>query len=151
VAEPQEVGFYRCTRQPAVEVAVALAARAWETRQRLLLVAAPAQLDTLDERLWTDRPDQFLAHGRAGAPDEELQPILLADAVHPPANGALLLMLVDVPLPDAIEGFRRTFLLFEEGSETHAAAREAWKGLAGRTDVARVYWQQKGGRWEKAG
>ncbi|MFN3591168.1 MAG: DNA polymerase III subunit chi [Thermaurantiacus sp.] len=149
-----EIGFYHCTRQPAIEVAVRLADKALAAGKRVLMVADPDTIDGLDRRLWTDLPETFLAHGRAGAPDAALQPILLAGpdaAGSAPANGAAFLMLVGVPLSDAVTGFERLFLLFEEGSPAQDEARKAWKALAARDDMRRSYWQQRGTSWEKAG
>ncbi len=148
-----EIGFYHCTRQPAVDVTVRLAEKALAAGQRVLVAAEEALLDTLDMRLWTDRAESFLAHGRAGGPDAALQPILLAGPgalAAAPENGAPLLMLVSLPLPARLEPFERIFLLFEEGSPAEAEARRAWKGLAGRADVRRTYWQQQGGAWRRA-
>ena len=149
-----EIGFYHCTRQPAVGVAVRLADKAFGTGRRMLIVAEPPLLDALDERLWTDLPETFLAHGRQGGPDAALQPILLAapeGLAQAPENGATFLMLVSVPLPERIAGFERLFLLFEEGSRAHEAARDSWRRLSGHAGLTRSYWQQKGQRWERAG
>jgi DNA polymerase-3 subunit chi len=149
-----EIGFYHCTRQPAVAVAVRLADKALGAGKRVLAAAERETIDELDRCLWTDLPDSFLAHGRAGAADAALQPVLLAGpegASDRPENGASFLMLVGVPLPESVDAFERVFLLFEEGTPAQEAARTAWKHLAGREGLQRSYWQQKGGRWEKAG
>lgn len=149
-----EIGFYHCTRQPAEEVAVRLAEKALGAGKRVLMAAAPELLDGLDRRLWTEIPDSFLAHGRAGEEDAALQPILLSGPeglAAPPANGATFLMLVSLALPERLEGYERLFLLFEEGSPAQAAARTAWKGLGSREGLSRSYWQQRGRGWERAG
>ncbi len=146
-----EVGFYHCTRRPAAEVAVQRAARAWEARQRLLVVSGAEMLERLDRLLWTQDPASFLPHGRAGGGDEAEQPILLAEAVTP-ANGAELLMLVAAPLPPLPQPFARVFHLFDDGSEAHLRAREEWKALAGSPHATRIFWKQTAsGRWEKQG
>ncbi len=148
-AAPVEIGFYHCTRRPAVEVAVQLAARAWSARQRLLIMAADDLLERLDRALWTQDPASFLPHGRAGGPHEAEQPILLAGAPVP-ANRAELLMLVEAPLPDLPLPFARAFHLFDDGSGAHMRARGEWKALAGNPLVTRVFWKQaETGKWEK--
>ncbi len=144
-----EVGFYHCTRRPALDVAVQLAARAWEARQRLLIVAEAEMLDRLDRLLWVQDPASFLPHGRAGAGKEAEQPILLADAPTP-ENGATLLMLVEAPLPDLPQPFARAFHLFDDGSAAHRRARAEWKALAASPHATRAFWKQTpSGRWEK--
>lgn len=147
-----EVRFYHCTRSPAIDVALQLAARAHSTGERLLILAATEALEVLDRRLWAEPADSFLPHGLLGdaewAPE---QPILLADRLEP-VNGARLLLLVAQPLPPALEGFARVFHLFEDASEAHLRAREEWKALAARADLRRSYWQQTAaGRWQEKG
>ncbi len=75
-------------------------------------------------------------------------PVLIAaDTV--PVNGARHVALVDGVWRDAALGFDRAFHFFDDGSI--AAARAAWKALAGRDDVQRNFWKQdEAGRWTKA-
>lgn len=146
-----DVGFYHCTRAPVVEVAVRLAEKVMDSRERLLVVGAPAVLQALDKALWEHVPDSFLAHAMAGGDHDAMQPILLS-AVPEPANGAALLMLVEHGVPASMDGFSRVLCLFADGSEGHRRARLDWKALADREAVARSYWQQKpGGGWEQRG
>ncbi|MGL6044226.1 MAG: DNA polymerase III subunit chi, partial [Sandaracinobacteroides sp.] len=49
---PTDIGFYHCTRAPALEVAVKLAAKALQAGQRLLVVGERARLEALDTALW---------------------------------------------------------------------------------------------------
>lgn len=144
-----EIGFYHCTRAPAVDVAVKLAAKVLQSGQRLLVLGAPERLDALDRALWVADPDSFLPHGRAGGEHDAEQPILLADKLTP-ANQAGLLLLLEVGVPADIEGFERVLNLFEDGTDAHARARQDWKALGGRANLARTYWQQTDrGGWEK--
>lgn len=144
-----ELGFYHCTRQPAGEVAVRLAARAHAGGERLLVLADGDALDALDRALWVNDPASFLPHGRAGTPDDPDQPILLADGGKP-VNGARLLMLLNRPLPAGFDRFARTLLLFDDGSDAQARARLDWKAVQARENVARSYWQQTpAGGWQR--
>ena len=139
-----EVSFYHCTKAPAETVAIRLAARAYESGARLLLVSDPETLASLDRRLWTDDEGSFLPHGTR---DENASdhPILLSGTADP-VNAATLLLLVSHPLPD-IRPFARILHLFDHGSEAHTRAREEWKRLP---PEARTYWQQDDrGRWTK--
>ncbi len=128
-----------------------LAAKAYASGQRLLVVGGADQLAALDRALWVSDPDSFLAHGRAGGAGDTDQPILLAET-SAPANGASLLMLLETGLPAGFDRFERVLNLFDDGSEAHSRARADWKALGGRNEVSRAYWQQKeGGGWEKRG
>ena len=148
-AQKTDIGFYHCTRAPALHVAVRLAAKAHAQGQRLLIMGTAAQLAALDKALWTDDPESFLPHAVAGGPQDADQPILLSPEPEP-ANGARLLMLLEVGLPGSFDAFDRVLNLFNDGSEAHTRARADWKALGSRDGVQRSYWQQTGrGGWEK--
>lgn len=149
-----EVGFYHCTRAPAAEVAVRLAARTHESGERMLLLADAAALDDLDRLLWTADPASFLPHAVAGRMDDAAQPLLLAPPTDGPlkaaGNGARFLLLLETGLPAGFEHYARVFNLFADGGSAHQRARADWKALAGRDDVQRSYWQQKEeGGWQR--
>ncbi len=127
-----------------------LAQRVLDAGERLIVSAPEARLDELDTLLWTHEPASFLAHGRAGGPDDARQPILLSGAI-PVGHGARHLMLIDRPLPDAAAGHPRIYLLFDDGTPGHEAARAAWRDLAAGESM-RSYWQQKAeGGWAQRG
>jgi len=142
------VDFYQLSRDP-VEAALPLLARATlKAGERMLVVSGdPAQLGRIGDGLWA-LPDTFLANGRADAPHEDRQPVLLSDRVHS-ANSARFLALADGVWRDGTEAFARTFLLFDEA--TVAAARDIWRMLRGREGTERHFWKQEGGRWTQAG
>lgn len=145
-----QVGFYHCTRAPAGDVAVRLAAKAWESRQRLVILGDDTVLTALDRALWVQDAASFLPHAVAGGLDDAAQPILLAETADAPANGARLLMLVGRALPANFTDYDRVLMLFDEGSEVQPRARLDWKAVDGREGVTRTYWQQTAtGGWEK--
>lgn len=147
-----DVGFYHCTRAPALDVAVRLAAKAHAGGQRLLVLGKAERLADLDRLLWTFDDASFLPHGQAGAGDDAEQPVLLAQALEdgPAANGARLLLLMETGLPPGFDGFDRVLNLFEDGTPAHERARADWKALQARDNVQRSYWQQKdNGGWDK--
>lgn len=151
-----EVGFYHCTHQPALKIASRLAARAWESGQRLLITGTAERLQLLDKGLWVDDPASFLPHAMAGEAEDAEQPILLAETPVPEngeaANSARLLMVLEVGLPVSFERFDRVLNLFDDGTDAHTRARADWKAIGGRDGIQRVYWQQnERGGWEKRG
>ncbi|MFM5894311.1 MAG: DNA polymerase III subunit chi [Novosphingobium sp.] len=138
------VDFYQLS-ESAVEAALpALAVKMREAGAKVLVVSADdAQLARISDALWAPK-GTFLANGAAGGPDDARQPILLADSLDAP-NGATYLALADGLWRDGAENFERVFLLFDGSSIEQA--RQTWRSLDGGE---RNYWQQKGGRWEKA-
>ncbi|MGH6786291.1 MAG: DNA polymerase III subunit chi [Novosphingobium sp.] len=140
------VDFYQLSRDPAEAVVPLLAHNTQSAGERMLVVSADdAQVARISETLWAK--DGFLAHGLAGGPHQERQPILLSDACEP-ANGARYLALADGEWRDAAEGFERVFLLFD--GSTIDAARGTWRTLREREGIECNYWQQDGGKWTKA-
>ena len=108
------------------------------------------QRRSLDKLLWTYTAESFLPHGLAGGEGEAEQPLLIAGAPAPAANGARFVILADGAWRDEALGYDRAFHFFDD--EAVVAAREAWRALAARDGVERRYWRQdEGGRWEQAG
>ena len=142
------VDFYQLSRGPVERELPPLARRVLETGERLLVVSADAaQLGRIDEGLWAGR-ESFLAHGRAGEPHQERQPILLADQLEP-ANGARFVALADGRWRDDAERFERVFLFFDLA--TIDDARATWRRLKDREGMERNYWQQQDKGWTRAG
>ena len=140
-----QVDFYQLSRDPAEDALAMIARKLLERGERLLVVSAdPAQLARISDRLWTRRPENFLAHGLAGSPHDARQPILLSDAVGP-ANGASCVAMTDGRWRDEALGFERAVLLFDNASIDDA--RGTWRMLDGRDQVTRNYWKQEDGKW----
>ncbi|MEO6716774.1 MAG: DNA polymerase III subunit chi [Novosphingobium sp.] len=139
------VDFYQLSRDPA-EAALPLIARAaLNAGERLLVVSADEdQLGRIGDMLWTKLPETFLAHGRAGLPHAEHQPILLSDAPDP-VNGAKFMAIADGVWREGAEPFARTFYMFDEVALQ--AARDCWRSLGTRDGVERKFWKQQGGKW----
>ena len=126
-----------------------LAARAYASGQRLLIVGAADALEALDRALWVDEPASFLPHAIAGRADDADQPILLSE-VPEARNGAALLMLLESGIPPEFERFGRVLNLFDDSTPAHARARTDWRALGSRDGLVRTYWQQtERGGWEK--
>ena len=72
------VDFYHLTEGPVESAVPALAAKALESGERLIIVSADAdQRQRISEARWAHKPESFLAHGQAGGPHDARQPILL--------------------------------------------------------------------------
>ncbi|HEX7857066.1 MAG TPA: DNA polymerase III subunit chi [Sphingobium sp.] len=141
------VDFYQLSRDPVEHVLPQIAARILDEGERLLVVSAHAdQLTRISVGLWDAGPESFLAHDHVAAPLPEVQPILLsADCT--PTNGATRVALVDGQFREEALAFDRTFYFFD--ADTVASARESWRTLSKREDVATHFWRQEGGRWRQ--
>ena len=148
-----KVDFYHLGRDPAEKVLAGIARNTLKAGERLLVVSDDAaQLGLVSTALWEESATSFLAHGRAGSPDDGRQPILLSGAMEA-ANGARYCAIADGRWREAGAGgsaFDRVFFLFGEAAVD--AARDCWKALRGREGLDRRYWAQSpGGKWEQKG
>jgi len=144
-----QVDFYHLTLRPLERVLPQIAEKVLAGGGRLLVVAADEDARAqLDQLLWAHAPESFLPHGRAGGPNDDLQPVLIAGTPEA-ANGARNVALADGVWREEALGFDRAFHFFDE--DRIAEARAAWKGLADRPEVERRYWKQNdAGKWEQA-
>lgn len=138
------VDFYQLSASPLEKVLPRICERLLETGERLLIVAAPEQIDRLDALLWAYKSDSFLPHGKSSGSASDRQPILLA-AQAEPTNGARNIALADGRWREEALNFERTFYFFDmEGVEE---ARTVWRNLGGREGLDRRYWRQDNGKW----
>lgn len=112
----------------------------------LVVADDDALLARIDRTLWEMFPEDFLAHGRAGQPHEERQPILLSADCRA-ANGAELLALADGRWREEAEGFARVLVFFDDVGK--AEARRIWRQFDGREDVEREFFELTDGKWLK--
>lgn len=142
------VDFYQLSQTPVEGALPQLAVKMQEAGARVLVVSADeAQLARISAALWAQK-DSFLAHGIAGGPHQDRQPILLTDVLEAP-NQANFLAIADGQWRDGADRFERVFLLFD--GSTIDDARATWRSLDGREGLERHYWRQEDARWVKAG
>ena len=145
-----EVWFYHLERTSLdaalPELLEKTLARGWRA---LVRAAGPERVEHLDGWLWSYRDDSFLAHGIAGEPSAERQPILITTDMTNP-NGANALFLIDGAEPGEIEGYERCILLFDGRDEAAVAtARKRWPAFRA-AGCAVSYWRQgESGAWRK--
>ncbi len=143
--------FYHLTRAPLETTLPMLLGKAQAAGWRIeIRGTTPARMEWLDQRLWLQGDESFVAHGLAGGDHDADQPILLT-CNGAGGNDAACLMAVDgAPVdPDEVAKLERVCILFD-GNDPDAVqvARGQWKTL---TDAgcAAQYWSEESGRWEK--
>jgi DNA polymerase-3 subunit chi len=139
------VDFYLLSRDTVETALPRIAKSVKEAGGRLLVVSDDAdQLAALDDALWEQFPEDFLAHGRAGEAGAARQPLLLGGTCTA-ENEARFVAFADGAWRDEAFGFERAFLFFD--NRTIDAARGTWRMLGEREDIERHFWKQQGGRW----
>lgn len=144
-----KLGFYLVTDIPLERAVAQIAAKVLAGGDRMLLVSEDADLrDRLDKALWTEEPQEFLAHGQAGGTHDARQPILIS-AYCEPVNDAQFIAFADGRWREEAQGFTRAFLFFDESGRD--AARQTWKALEDRDGLEREFFAREDGRWSKKG
>ena len=141
----ERIGFYLSSAHPVERVLPLIARAAKAQRQRMLVVAEDEDLlSRLDQTLWEQFPEDFLAHGRADAPHAARQPLLLSGECTASNDAAIVALADGVGRPEA-ERFERVLLFFDESGR--AAARQCWRLFDRREDVIREFHELEAGRW----
>ena len=124
-----------------------LARASLQAGERLLVVAEDADLrGRIDQALWEAQPEQFLAHGEAGAEHAARQPILLS-AGCAAENDADYVLIADGNWRADAAKFARVFLVF--GDEHLEGARKVWRSLDEVDGAERHFWKQEDGKWRE--
>ncbi|MBK1648491.1 DNA polymerase III subunit chi [Rhabdochromatium marinum] len=97
------------------------------TQHWRILVHCPeaALAQTLDQLLWSFRPDSFLAHGQLGRVDPELTPILISPNGEPEQERQVLINL-GLEVPAFFSRFERVCELVDQTPQVLAAGRRRW-------------------------
>lgn len=145
-----ELWFYHLERARVDEALPELFTKLLSRGGRALVISPEeGRLAALDEHLWTYRDDSFLPHGRAGQPQAEDQPVLLAGAPDN-LNRASMLFCLDGADPGDLSQWERVIVMFEASDETALARARALWSVHKDSNIARSYWKQnEQGRWEK--
>ncbi len=141
-----DVWFYHLQHQPLEAALPSLLEKCLERGWRAFVHANAAQVETIDNLLWSYAPESFLPHGLSGAD----QPILIS-ADNRNANSAHVLVFtgsdVELSPQDACE---RAIVMFDGNDENRLSkARLQWTNLKSQ-GCSLTYWQQsENGGWVK--
>src|SRR5262249_55984570 len=140
-----EIWFYHLQSQPLERVLPNLIEKSLEKGWRVALQAkSEERLDALDAWLWTFSDESFIAHGRAGDGDPDLQPVYLTMGIENPNRAALRLFVEGAEIVPALKvagaSYARVVALFDgRGAEELALARAQWKEVR-ELGFAATYW-----------
>ena len=145
------IDFYNLRDADLATPLAMLAHKSVESGQKLLILAQKNSHAAISERLWSFRPNSFLAHAADENDGHQHAQIWLTSNVVANQIGARFLALTAGLEPPDIQQFKRIFNLFDGTSETAvAAARDSWGRWSGKDDVICRYFVQKdGGRWSQ--
>lgn len=143
--------FYHLTRRSVERALPPLLARARAAGLRVVVRGRAAEtMARLDELLWLEPEDGFLAHGLDGAGQEALQPVLLTTGLAR-ANGAQCVVAIEgaEAAPGEAAELERLCLVFNGHDDGEMdRARAQWRALTG-AGLRAEYWSEESGRWQK--
>ncbi|WP_395666650.1 DNA polymerase III subunit chi [Methylocella sp.] len=148
-----EVWFYHLQRRSLDETLPALIEKSLERGWRVVVQGtSEARVAALDQHLWTYADDSFLAHGRAGDGDFDLEPVYLTTGDENPNGARLRILFEGAEIAASLSGgpYERVLLIFDGADAAQlSAARAQWKKLKDGGFAVSYWAQDDGGRWEK--
>lgn len=143
--------FYHLTRRPLVDTLRMLLGKSLENDWNVAVRGTDAAaLADLDRVLWLGPEDDFLPHGRAGAADDALQPVLLTTEMTAANRPDCVMSVHGAGVTAAeVDALQRVCVLFDGNDEAALnTARGQWKALK-EAGASAQYWSEESGRWEK--
>jgi DNA polymerase-3 subunit chi len=143
-----EVWFYHLERESAAGLLPSLLRRGLERRLRLSVETSQKELvQVWSDRLWSAEREGFLAHGYAGEPFAEAQPIWITFEPEN-ANNSSYRFFVDGALPLLTSTYERASLLFDGRHDGEvSAARDLWRKANQLSLPTRYLRQDEQGQW----
>ena len=146
-----QIDFYHLRDADLATPLAMLAHKTVASGHKLLILAQKDSHEAISERLWSFRPDSFLAHAADECKGYEHAKIWLTSDVATNQIGARFLALTSGLEPPEVQKFDRVFNLFDGTIETAvSAARDTWKRWSKTDDVTcRYFVQDVAGRWSQ--
>ena len=146
-----QIDFYHLRDTDIATPLAMLAQKTVMSGDKLLIIAQKDSHAAISEKLWSFKPDSFLAHAADENDGHEHAQIWLTSDVTVNRIGARFLALTAGLEPAEIRKFDRVFNLFDGTSKTAvSAARDSWKRWSGKENVTcRYFAQDEQGRWSQ--
>ena len=117
--------------------------------QKMLIISPPSMTDTISERLWTAKADNFLAHGIDDDDGAAFAPVWITTDADKNQIGAEFACLIDGLCPENMSAFTRIFTIFDDNQpEKLDTARAQWKDWSSEeAHQCRYFAQDDAGHW----
>ncbi|MEI8320546.1 MAG: DNA polymerase III subunit chi [Alphaproteobacteria bacterium] len=147
-----QISFYHLTRLSLGKSLPKLLEKVLQQNLRCVVVASTeADVQILNDQLWTYHPEGFLPHGtkKEGRPKD--QPVWISTAQENPNESKVLVLTWPIPVEN-FDGFERIAYIFDGNKDDDlTAARSLWKEY-NTPDHTLAYWQQdESGQWTQKG
>ena len=148
---PLQIDFYHLRDADLATPLAMLAQKIVASGHKLLIFAQKDKHAAISERLWSFKPDSFLAHAADENDGHECAKIWLTSDITVNQIGARFLALTAGLEPPEVQKFDRVFNLFDGTCEIAvSAARDSWKRWSCADNVTcRYFAQDLQGRWNQ--
>jgi DNA polymerase-3 subunit chi len=144
-----DVYFYHLTESPLETTLPTLILRARAQGWRIEVRGRDAErMARLDAALWLGPEEGFLAHGLAGGPHDDRQPVILTVAGQQAGEVACIIAVDGAELGTAEAGRAQRCCIVFDGNDSPMTdlARQQWRALTS-SGIGAKYWAQDGGGW----
>lgn len=144
-----DVRFYHMERQNLDQVLPVLIVKALQNGHRIVVkTGQPAQVEAINEHLWTFDPESFIPHGSAKDGNEADQPVWITEKDENPNAADVLILTHGAEAPLPVEFSLICDMLDGRDPQAVAAARTRWTSYKEQNHSV-TYWQQGEKSWEK--
>lgn len=145
-----EVSFYHLQKTSVEKALPKLLEKALESGLRAVVLADTAQIQNLNESMWTFRPDGFVPHATSAEGRAKDNPVWLTDTIENP-NQATMLVTTHNRIPELSDDFSKYIYFFNGLDEAELKqARQLWKDFKNHSGASLRYFQQTDkGAWEE--
>lgn len=146
-----QIDFYHLRDADLATPLAMIAHKTVASGHKLLILAQKDNHAAISERLWSFRPDSFLAHAADENEGHEHAQIWLTSDVVENQIDARFLALTEGLQPPEVQKFDRVFNLFDGTNELAvSAARDSWKRWSETVDITcRYFAQDDHGSWSQ--
>jgi len=145
-----DVRFYHLSRKSLEQALPEILGKAYERGHRaVVMTSSDAQVESLNNLLWTYHPESFLPHGSIKNGHAPEQPIWLTVKDENP-NSADLLVLIDGAASQNVKDYNLCCEIFDGTDEDAVkSARERWAGYKEQGYNLSYFQQNTKGSWEQ--
>jgi len=146
-----QVDFYHLTQSGHDAALTMLLKKTLAVGKKALILCPKPAANVLDNALWADEADSWIAHGVDDAAGSHVAPVWISTDPGVNQNDATFAFLLHGQEPKSWDGFERVFNLFDGRSEAQVTeARAQWKNWTDDKSLQLSYYaQNEDGSWQK--
>ena len=147
----RQIDFYQIGQAGVVSVLLTLLKKTLVAKKKALIVCPMPAASAVDDALWTDDAESWIAHGLDNADGAEHCNVWISSDMAVNPIKAEFLFLLHGSVPTTLDGIVRSFYLFDGRSDTQLQqARDQWKEWKNLADSKLGYFSQNiQGGWDK--